>query len=203
MNGGNEDIIITQSNIIPNSFDSAKHNDIVDAKIGLREMKIQCPEKIIVGHLNINSIRHKFNTTILNEEGKTVSDKKELCRTFSTYFANIVSDLQFPKIQDHASNIKSNHDPGENHDPVLSAVNTFQNHPSVVNIKQREFNSTFSFKNTNENEVRKIIKNLNVRKTCQGGDIPTKIMKLNIYLFSSFICQNFNYCISIGKFQMN
>ena len=45
MNGGNEDIIITQSNIIPNSFDSAKHNDIVDAKIGLREMKIQCPEK--------------------------------------------------------------------------------------------------------------------------------------------------------------
>ena len=61
MNGGNEDIIITQSNIIPNSFDSAKHNDIVDAKIGLREMKIQCPEKIIVGHLNINSIRNKFD----------------------------------------------------------------------------------------------------------------------------------------------
>ena len=42
-------------------FDSTKHNDIVDAKIGLREMKIQCPEKIIVGHLNINSIRNKFD----------------------------------------------------------------------------------------------------------------------------------------------
>ena len=24
-------------------------------------MKIQCPEKIIVGHLNINSIRNKFD----------------------------------------------------------------------------------------------------------------------------------------------
>ena len=47
----------------------------------------------------------KSDTTILNEEGKTVSDKKELCRTFRTYFANIVSDLQIPKIQDHASNI--------------------------------------------------------------------------------------------------
>ena len=44
-----------------------------------------------------------------------------------------------------------------NHDPVLAAINMFQNHPSVVNIKQREFNSTFSFKNTNENEVPKII----------------------------------------------
>ena len=36
-------------------------------------------------------------------------------------------------------------------------------------------------------------------KTCQGSDIPTKIIELNIDLFSSFICQNFNYCISIGK----
>ena len=83
---------------------------------------------------------------------------------------------------------------------MLAAINTFQNHTSVVNIKQRKFNSTFIFKNTNENEVRKIIKNLNVRKTCQSSDNPTKIIKLNIDLFSSFICQNFNYCISIGKF---
>ena len=83
---------------------------------------------------------------------------------------------------------------------MLAAINTFQNHISVVNIRQREFNSTFSFKNTNENEVSKIIKNLNVRKTCQGSHIPTKIIKLNINLFSSFICQNFNYCISMAKF---
>ena len=110
----------------------------------------------------------KSDKIILNEEGKTVSDEKELCKNFSIYFANIVSDLQIPKIQDNASDIKSNHD------PVFAAINTFQNHPSVVNIKQRKFNSTFTFKNTNENEVRKIIKNLNVRKTCQGSDIPTK-----------------------------
>ena len=41
---------------------------------------------------------------------------------------------------------------------------------------------------------------MNVCKTCQDSDIPTKTIKLNIDLFSSFICQNFNYCISIGKF---
>ena len=136
----------------------------------------------------------KSDKIILNEEGKTISDEKELCRTFSTYFANIVSDLQIPKIQYNAFDIKSNHD------PVLAAINTFQNHPSVFNIKQREFNSTFTLKTTNENEVRKTIKTLNVRKTCQGSDIPTKIIKLNIDLFSGFICQNFYYCISIGKF---
>ena len=38
------------------------------------------------------------------------------------------------------------------------------------------------------------------RKTCQGSDIPAKIIRLNIYLFSSFIFQYFNYCISISEF---
>ena len=48
--------------------------------------------------------------------------------------------------------------------------------------------------------MHEIIKNLNVRKTsCQGSGIPTKIIKLHIDLFSSFICQHFNYCISIGE----
>ena len=50
------------------------------------------------------------------------------------------------------------------------------------------------------------MKNLNVCKTCQGSDISAKIIKLNIDLFNSFICQHFNlillalYCISLGEF---
>ena len=56
-----EDNFITQGKIIPDSFDSTEHNDILDAKTALRKMKIQCPEKIIVDHLNINSIRNKFD----------------------------------------------------------------------------------------------------------------------------------------------
>ena len=71
---------------------------------------------------------------------------------------------------------------------MLAASNTFQNHFNVVNIKRRQFNSIFSFKNTNENEVRKIVKNLNFRKSCQGSDIAIKIITLNTDLFGSFIC---------------
>ena len=52
---------ITQNKIILNSFDSTEHNDILDAKIGMIEMKIQYSEKIIVNHSNINSIRNKFD----------------------------------------------------------------------------------------------------------------------------------------------
>ena len=45
--------------MIPNSFNSTEHNKILDTKIGIREIQIQCPEKTTVGHLNINSIRNK------------------------------------------------------------------------------------------------------------------------------------------------
>ena len=62
---------------------------------------------------------------------------------------------------------------------MLVAIKTFQIHPKIFNIKQAEFNSIFSFKNTNEKE---------------------KIMKFKIDLFSSFICQHFNYCISKDEF---
>ena len=65
----------------------------------------------------------KCDKIILNEEGKTILEEKELCRTFTTYFLNIVSDLRIPKFQEDASDIRSNHD------PVVAAINTFQNHP--------------------------------------------------------------------------
>ena len=32
---------------------------ITNAKIGLRKLKIEFPEKLIIAHLNINSIRNK------------------------------------------------------------------------------------------------------------------------------------------------
>lgn len=56
-----EDNFINRSKIISNSFDSTEHNDILDAKILLAEMKIQFPEKIVVDYLNIDSIRIKFD----------------------------------------------------------------------------------------------------------------------------------------------
>ena len=39
---------------------SAIENDINDAKKGLKEIKIYSPDKLILGHLNINSVRNKF-----------------------------------------------------------------------------------------------------------------------------------------------
>ena len=41
---------------------------------------------------------------------------------------------------------------------------------------------------------------MNVHKTCQLKDIPTKIIKMNSGIFANFICLHFNYCIDTGEF---
>ena len=47
---------------------SAIENDMNDAKKGLKEIKIHAPDKLILSHLNINSVRNKFEeiTYIIN-----------------------------------------------------------------------------------------------------------------------------------------
>ena len=85
-------------------------------------------------------------------------------------------------------------------DPVLAAINTFQDHRSIKIIREKNFKSVFSLTHTNKIEINKIIRGMNVHKTCQLKDIPTKIIKMNCDIFANFICLHFNYCIDIGEF---
>ena len=66
---------------------------------------------------------------------------------------------------------------GDNRDPIMSVIKSFDKHPSIV--KAYALDSTFHFRKIGCNEVAKIISNFNIKKSCQQEDIPTKIMKLN------------------------
>ena len=49
----------------PNVADRSKPvTDVLEAKAGLKEMKIRSPDKLILGYVNINSIRNKFDSLI-------------------------------------------------------------------------------------------------------------------------------------------
>ena len=54
----NEDYV--QADVILKSPSLSASEEFNDAKIGLKVMKENSPNKIIVGHLNINSLRNKF-----------------------------------------------------------------------------------------------------------------------------------------------
>ena len=76
-------------------------------------------------------------------------------------------------------------------DPLLEANVKYRNHPSIVAIKKFcNSKSHFSFKNVQKEEILKELNNLNINKTIQNTDIPTKIIKEN------FIFSNLNCCIN-------
>ena len=127
------------------------------------------------------------------ENGKNISNDTELCDIFNCFFSNIISELNIPKKHQCFLNDTDS-------DSILSVLNALKNHPSIKNIKSKKLNSTFSFDNTYTDVVIKVINNLNVAKTCQVNDIPTKVIKINQDIFANFITDYFNYYIVSGEF---
>ena len=107
---------------------------------------------------------------ILTEENEIFSTRSELNQVFSNFFSNAVEKLKFLNISNFTQN--------ENNDSHKEALSYFENHPSIVNIKRKGFDTSFTFRETNSNEV-----TLNINKACQNTDINTKIIKSNAELF--------------------
>ena len=103
-----------------------------------------------------------------------------------------MSNLDIPNSSNYFQEEKSH--------SLSAIIEHFEKHPSVTNIKNKNFESTFSFKKTAPEEVVKVIRNLNIRKSCQTTDIPTKVIKLNSDILAKFIYKHFSYCIDRGKF---
>ena len=78
----------------------------------------------------------------------------------------------------------------------MSVIKSFK-HPSIVKIKTKALASTFHFR---KKLAVMIISNLNIRKSFQQEDIPTKIIKLNKDLIAKCIAENFNSCIDENEF---
>ena len=132
----------------------------------------------------------KSEKIILVENENIVVDETELTEIFSVYFHRIVPNLNIEPYEDTFSTcIGSKH-------PVFSAIEKYKNHPSIVAIKQNVHEYKFSFTAVNENEVATLINNLDIKKCIQENDIPTKILKNYKNIFTEYISNDVNKCIS-------
>ena len=116
---------------------------------------------------------------ILTEAEKHISHDKEIRKIFNNFFSNIVSDLKIP---DYCNYLPQKHTCS-----LSTIIETFEKHPSILNIKKRKLDSVFSFRKTTQEEVLKVIKDLNTKKGSQTSDTPTKIIRLNSDIFSYLI----------------
>ena len=69
-------------------------------------------------------------------------------------------------------------DVSDENDPIEIAIEKFKNHPSIVNINENiPKTTTFSFYETETDSIKKIIDNLDSRKSGIFGGIPANCLK--------------------------
>ena len=70
----------------------------------------------------------KESISIINKDG-LITENEDLAMTFKIFFSNIVNKLDIEDVPDDESNL-SNID-----DPILKAIAKYENHPSILRIK--------------------------------------------------------------------
>ena len=109
-------------------------------------------------------------------------DEKEVANIFYDFFVNTVPNLGINTEHEFLNTTNISHNRIEN------AIYKYENHPSVIAIKNhtKNTNSSFSFQAVAEENTAKRITNLDNKKAVQSMDIPTKLVKEFGCLFSSF-----------------
>ena len=141
-----------------------------------------------------NKFVNNEKITLVDNE-KIITNDKEIAKVLNDFFSNIIKTLNIPK-KDHTDSIVENV-----RDPILKAILKYRKNTSILAIKRRiKSGPVFTFNHIMEEEVLKEIKNLDAWKASQEDDLPTKIIKENSDIFSSFIYQSFNNMIDVCIF---
>ena len=132
----------------------------------------------------------KESISLINKDS-LITENEDLAKIFNKFFSNIVNKLGMEDVPADESNL-SNID-----DPISKAIAKYENHPSILRIKnymkEKDFN--FSFEFVDNPKISK--------KACQEHDIPVKLIKSNKDLFSHFIYHNFNNSLFSSNFPAN
>ena len=87
---------------------------------------------------------------------------------------------------------------------LTTSLTKFRNHPSILNIKAKCFQKdSFSFLAVSENDVCRVIRNIDSSKAYQKDNIPPKILKENADVLSSFLKDVINLNLVKGEFPRN
>ena len=132
----------------------------------------------------------------LEENGKIISNDKELARIFNEFFVNIIPNLGINT--NHSFLINTDNE----NDPIEKAIAKYKNHPSIISIKKfmENSDSSFSFQHVPKDKITKTIEMLDPKKVVQSNDIPTKLIKSFSGFFSDYIYINLNKCIKDGEY---
>ena len=134
----------------------------------------------------------------LVENDELVKTDLETAEVFNNFFSNIAQNLKISRYTNEKPIV------GNINDPTLKAVLKYRNHPSITAIQNKcKIKDSFNFVEVDQQQIEKEILKLDANKASQSSDIPIKIVKENIDVFSDFLCSSFNSSIKLSKFPEN
>ena len=135
-------------------------------------------------------------TIRLKENGKMISDKKEVAEILNNYFMESVENLEVERYLPKNSIVLD-----ENLDDIDKIVKQFQNHPSILKIKENvKIDKTFKFEDTNNDKMFKKISSLDANKACMKGDIPAKLLLGTNDIITPKLTKVYNNAKNIEKY---
>ena len=111
------------------------------------------------------------NTVTLKDRDMIIKNEKIVAGTFNNYFADITKTI---KLKKH---------PNFHGQSLFSITNYFKNNESVIKIKEKYNTQENSFSFSKE-DILKAIKSLSSYKASLIKDIPIKILKNSIHIYS-------------------
>ena len=137
---------------------------------------------------------------IILHQWKTISDPKETAEVFNCFFSNVVKELNIEEIIDTEKQRSCE----SISDPILRAIKKYEDHPSILKIKQFSLDRpNFSFLHTDSISIVKEIVSLKVSTASPISNIPPKIMKENLDIFSVKLTKDFNDAVDKAEFPDN
>ena len=151
------------------------------------------------------TVKPLFSEKVLTGESITLVDKQEIiddsqevAESFSDFFSNAVKNLNLVQNDyrlDEFAHIS---------DPIFQSIVRYENHPSIIKIKETScWERTFTFSPISPSTVSKEIASLCDSTVCSKDNIPSKIMKENINLFSVKLSIDINNSIDNSFFPSN
>ena len=137
----------------------------------------------------------------LIENNLIVSDDKNVAEIFNNFFSNAVKNLNIDYYEHFSFDRYFLCKDIENNDPILKAIEKYENHPSIQKINEiNNKKECFSFKYTNLKSVITEIHNLNESKSCPNESLPAKVSKDITDTIAPKIVIDFNLSITSGLF---
>ena len=129
------------------------------------------------------------------EKGNILKTDLETADVLNAFFGSIVKNLEI--------NQYSNFDPVINtvKHPTLRAILKYKDHPSILAIQNKCKNQIkFAFEEMYLASTEKETHNLKIKKACQSSDIPNKIIKENVDIFTEFSWKSITSSIKSSNF---